>query len=533
MAKMRRIFLTFLVPFAVLALVLSGCNFSSDSKAAGGAITIATRDDLLDPDNITLGGTANDRTIMGSTIYDAMFTTDKDGNAAPALAKEASSSPDAKTWTMTLQEGVKFSNDKDFTAKDVKANFDAFMNPENASTYGPNLANVASIDVKDDHTIVFNLKAPDARFPEQMMDTMYISDLDARKTPGGKLQPGEVPIGTGPYKWKARQEGTSVTFEKNPSYWRGEPPLETAVFKVIHEPEQAAIALQTGEADVIINNVPVQSLPKLKSDPNIQVLHAEGSYFFQSYLNFEKARRGGYKDGDKVHQGLAYLANAQQIIPGLIGDFGTAATQPIPSWQLGYSDQVKPFEYDEAKGVQLLAEGGINKGDRINLLAANSRPYLCDWATATQSNLKRLGYDAQLQCLANEVIPAEYTKYDWDMLFFTTSGRATAATMYEQRWGLDLTMPEPDDTYTLRDPELQGLIDKMSATLDDTEYAKLGGEIAERIVRTDAAVVPGYFQDVYIIARSNVKGLAASPTQYYGLLYNAMDKVSVDAAKSS
>jgi hypothetical protein len=35
------------------------------------------------------------------------------------------------------------------------------------------------------------------------------------------------------------------------------------------------------------------------------------------------------------------------------------------------------------------------------------------------------------------------------------------------------------------------------------------------------------------LARSNVKGLVASPTQYYGLLYNSMGKVSVDAEKSS
>jgi peptide/nickel transport system substrate-binding protein len=530
---MRRIILTLFVPVIAFAMALSGCNFSSGSDEADGTITIATRDDLLDADNVTLGGTANDRTIMGSTVYDALFTTDRDGNAAPALAKEATSSPDAKGWTMTLQEGVKFSNGKDFTANDVKANFDAFMNPDNASTYLPNLANVDSIEVVDDHAIAFNLKTPDARFPEQMMDTMYIADLDARKTPGGTLEPGEVPIGTGPYKWRSRQEGTSLTFEKNADYWRGEPPLQTAEFKVIHEPEQAALALETGEADVIVNNVPVQSLPKLREDPNIQVLHAEGSYFFQGYMNFEKARRGGYGDPDKVHQGLAYLANAQAIIPPLIGDFGSLATQPIASWQLGYSDKVQPFEYDEAKGVQLLAEGGINKGDPIRLLAGGSRPYLCEWATDTQSNLKRLGYDAQLQCLANEVIPAETTKYEWDMLFWTTSGRATAATMYEQRWGMDLTLPEPDDTYTLRDPELQTLIDKMRATLDDREYAELGGQIAERIVRTDTAVVPGYFQDVYILARSNVKGLVASPTQYYGLLYNAMDKVTMDAPTSS
>ena len=75
---MRRIILIFLVPLVALAMMLSGCNFSSGSKRAkaGGIYTIASRDDLLDADNITLGGTANDRTIMGSTVYDALFTTD-------------------------------------------------------------------------------------------------------------------------------------------------------------------------------------------------------------------------------------------------------------------------------------------------------------------------------------------------------------------------------------------------------------------------------------------------------------------------
>ena len=259
----------------------------------------------------------------------------------------------------------------------------------------------------------------------------------------------------------------------------------------------------------------------------IKILHAEGSYFFQAYNNFEKARRGGYTDGDKVHLGLALLANAQDIVPGLIGAFGTAATQPIPSWQDGFSPDLKPYAYDEARGKQMLTEGGIPPGGTIRMLAVKDRPYLCQWATAFQSNLKQLGYDAQLDCQESAVIPAAVTKYDWDLLFWATSGRATAATMYDQRWGVAPTLPEPDDTNTLRDYDLQGLIDKMIAALDPKEYTDLGAQIAERVVKTDSAVIPGYFQDVYMISGPRVQGLTVSPLAYYGILYNAMGKVTV------
>jgi peptide/nickel transport system substrate-binding protein len=516
------------VGLVVTVLALSGCSGGSSSggSSGGDTLTVATINDLRDADNIVLGSAANDRVLMGSTVYDPLFATDEHANAAPALALSADTSPDAKTWTLHLRQGVKFSNGKAFTSKDVKANFDAFMDPANASSFLSNLSNVTSIDIPDDYTVVFHLKAPDSRFTANMIETMFISDLDARKS-GPLLQPGEVPIGTGPYKWDSREPGTSVTFVPNEDYWRGKPPLGKVVFKGITDPQAATLALQKGEVDVVANNPAIPALPDLEKDSKIKILHAEGSYFFQAYTNFEKARKGGYTDGDKVHMGLALLANAQNIVPGLIGAFGTAATQPIPSWQEGFSKDLKPYDYDEARGKQLLADGGIPQGGTIRMLAVKDRPYLCQWATAFQSNLKQLGYDAQLDCQESAVIPAAVTKYDWDLLFWATSGRATAATMYDQRWGVAPTLPEPDDTNTLRDYDLQGLIDKMIAAVDPKEYSDLGAQIADRVVKTDAAVIPGYFQDVYMISGPRVQGLTVSPLAYYNILYNAMGKVTV------
>ncbi len=518
----------------VLALVLASgllASCGSDADNEGGnapqELTVAVLNDLLSADNITSGGTTTDKTILGSTVYDPLFTTDEEGGLQPALATEATPSEDLTTWTVKLREGVTFTNGKEFTAADVKANFEAFLNPDNASTFTSNLSDLKSIDVIDDHTVRFNLTGPDLVFPSQMQDTMYMSDLDARES-GELLGADEVPIGTGPYKWVSRETGTSITFAPNEDYWRGNPPLDKVVFRAITDPQQAALALQTGEVDIVANNVADQLLPSLRKDPNIVIQEAPGAYFFRADLNFEKDRRGGYVDGAKVREGLSYLADTETVIPPLVGEGATLATQPVPPWQEGNNPDLQPFPYDEQKGVQLLEEGGISKGDELYLLSMSDRPYLCEWATAFQSKLKELGYKPKLSCQESEVIPAELTKYTWDMLFWSSSGRPTAVTLYEDRYGVAQTLPEPSDTYTLRDETLQAMIDKMKATQSDEEYAQLGAEIANRIEKIDIAHIPGYFQNVFLLSRSNVEGLKLSPLAYYGLLYNAMGVVSID-----
>lgn len=517
------------VAAALAASFLAACSFSSGSTdAGGGALTIAIQSDIREPDNI-LASISVDKLIMGSTVYDPLFTTDKKGNPLPALALKATPSVDFRTWTIALRHGVRFTDGKTFTAKDVKENFDAFQDKKNASDFAADLANLASTEVVDDYTVRFDLKAGDAQFPSVIEDTMYISDLDARKS-GPLLKPGEVPIGTGPYKWSSRSPGSSITFVPNDGYWRGRPPLRQVIFKVIPDAQTAALAVENGEVDLVTNYIDPAAVPELQKDKNLQVLSQPGNTIYQAYFDFEKARRGGYRNANDIHLGLAYLMDATGIIPKLIGSFGDLATQPVPPWQAGNDPTLQPYPYDPRKGEQLLAEGGIPKGGTINLLVF-VRPYMCEWATAVQSNLTHLGYQVKLQCLQPEVAPATITKYQWDVLFARTSGRPTASAMYQQRWSLSASTPS-DDFYTLRDPQLQSIIDRMSATADKQRYAALGAQAARRIVQTDVAEVPGYFDKAYVVANKRVRNLVLSPIVWYGLLYNAITKVTVSANKS-
>jgi dipeptide transport system substrate-binding protein len=312
-----------------------------------------------------------------------------------------------------------------------------------------------------------------------------------------------------------------VTFVPNPKYWRGKPPLGKVVFQVIPDAQNAVIALQKGEVDMIANNVAPQSLPDLKKDPNIKIIARPGSTEYHAWMNFTKS----YKDAHDVHLGLEYLMNSAALIPRLIGDFGPIATQPIPRWQAGNDPKLKPYPYDPAKGQQLLASGGIPKGGTITLVALSDRPFLCDWGTAVQSNLKSLGYNAQLTCLPSAAATATVLKYQWDLLFYRNSGRALAGITYQQRWGTAIA--NGTDTYTLKDAQLQAIIDKMAATSNAKAYAALGKQAADRIVTTDVADAPGYFDEAYFPIRKRVKGFVLSPMTWYGILYNAINKVTV------
>jgi peptide/nickel transport system substrate-binding protein len=512
------------------ALLLVGCAGGESAGAPvgsedAGKITIAVQEDVRSSDNLLMRGTTTDRLMLGSTVYEPLFTTDEHGDIQPALATGAHSSDDLMTWTITLREGVKFSNGKDFTSADVIANLEAMANPDNASGYEADLENVDSIEAAGDFEVVFNLKAPDSTWDNALQDTIYFSDLDARADE--LLAPDEIPIGTGPYVWSSREVGSSVKFTPNADYWRGTPGLTEVTFRAIAEAQAAVIDLQQGAVDMIANYVPPQSIPALEADPNISLVSVEGSTFYQAYLNFEKDRQGGYGDGESVRRGLAHLMNTEEIIPALIGNFGVLATQPIPSWMDGFDPDLRHIPYDEAEGKRLLAEGGINEGDPIKLLALRDRPLMCEWATVVQSNLNDLGYDAQLTCLDSSAMTPEVTAYEWDLLFWRTSGRANAAVMYQQRWGIDLASP-PTDTYTLQDPELQQTIDEMRATADPDDFADLSRSIAQRIVVEQVAVIPGYFDTVYFPVTDRVKGFKLSPTTWYGILHNAIGVVTTE-----
>ncbi|HEY2073339.1 MAG TPA: ABC transporter substrate-binding protein [Gaiellaceae bacterium] len=514
--------MTAFVVVALFAGLTAGAQAGSKAAGAasakiqrGGTLNIAIQDDVRAGGNLQAHDVV-DNIVYGSTVYDPLFTVGANGRPAPALATSGVPSNGGRVWTLTIRKGVKFTDGKPFTATSVKQNFDAFLNPKNASPVADNLPEVASYKVTGPYTFKVTLKTPDDYWTYNLMDNAYMGDMT-------KYNPND-PIGTGPYEYVSHSVGSQISFKRNPGYWRGNPPLDGVVFKVITTPQLAALALQKGTVDMVPAYLDATTIQSILHTNGIKLYTTSGNDNFQGFFDFEKERRGGYKNGLDVREGLAYLINTPQIVPPLVGVFGKLATQPIPPGELGYDKTIGPWPFDVAKGEALLAAGGIPKGGTITLYTIQ-RTDLCPVATAFQAELISLGYKATLQCLQNEVAANVVQNYNWDMFFWHNGENDLAVSAFEDVWNINNAPDPPTDIFTLRDPNLQAVINKMAATTDPTAYANLVKQASNIVMKKDVATVVLYFNRVWVAARSNVHGVIASPQNDYGLLMNAITTV--------
>ena len=64
---------------------------------------------------------------VGSKIFDGLVWIDHNFNAQPSLATSWTISPDGKSYTFKLRQGVKWHDGRDFTSADVKFSFEEIL----------------------------------------------------------------------------------------------------------------------------------------------------------------------------------------------------------------------------------------------------------------------------------------------------------------------------------------------------------------------------------------------------------------------
>src|SRR5262245_21199183 len=142
----------------------------------------------------------------------------------PGLAERWTMSPDGKRWIFFLRKGVTFSDGTELTAEDVKFSLELL---ERKESRWPLRATFLRVDAKvlDRHTIGFDAKDGAVADLEQtfsyFLGLPIVSKTYYEKV--GDRGYEERPIGTGPYRFKAKRAGDSVSFEARPdwkTHWR-------------------------------------------------------------------------------------------------------------------------------------------------------------------------------------------------------------------------------------------------------------------------------------------------------------------------
>ena len=184
-------------------------------------------------------------------LFDGLTAHDGDNQVVPGLASSWDFDTQTNTYTFHMAENATWHDGEPVTAEDVKFTIEAIMNPENGSENAPNYEDVQEINVIDDHTISFQLDAPNVAF----LDYMTMAVLPKHLLEGEDMQTSDFfrnPVGTGPYKLESWEKGQAITLTRNEDYFKGTPNIDTIVFKIVEDDNAKALQLRSGELNLAL-----------------------------------------------------------------------------------------------------------------------------------------------------------------------------------------------------------------------------------------------------------------------------------------
>jgi len=205
--------------------------------------------------------------IINGSIYDTLLTRDKQLQITPRLAT-AYKLVSEKVWEVKLRSGVKFHNGEPFDANAVKFSFERIYRQDFKSPQKGWFSTIDRVEVVDPTTVRFHTKVPDPAMPARMTLMYQLAPKYVAQV--GDVQANLKPVGTGPFKFVEWSKNERIVVEANDEHWTGKPAVRRATWRPIPELGARIAALQTGQADLIVN-VPPDQLPTLAATKTVRV----------------------------------------------------------------------------------------------------------------------------------------------------------------------------------------------------------------------------------------------------------------------
>ncbi|MEM5452791.1 ABC transporter substrate-binding protein [Paraburkholderia sp. BR10936] len=262
-----------------IALAATATGGVSAAPASCGTLTwgIETEPTTLNPQ---LNGQAKAELILRAS-FESLLARKPDGTYVPWLATGYTVSPDGKTLTFALRDGVKFTDGQPLDAAAVAKNFLEVRDPSYCagSSYCGIASRLAGARAVDARTVQLTLNEPYVPFLSFAAGLKLISPA-AYASPQLKSGGREV-AGTGPFILTAWRKGQEADFVRNPDYkWppattthQGTAYLDRVVYRFLPESSVRTGALLSGQADVI-EGISGNDATLLEKQPDLRYLHA-------------------------------------------------------------------------------------------------------------------------------------------------------------------------------------------------------------------------------------------------------------------
>ncbi|WP_372594222.1 ABC transporter substrate-binding protein [Actinotalea sp.] len=426
-------------------------------------------------------------------IYGTLTEFDQDLNVVPGLATSWETSEDGTQLTLTLREGVTFTDGTAFDSASVTSSLEAIMDEANAAVARSSLSQVTSVDAPDASTVVLNLSAPDAALPANL------ATVNMAMLPAGAVEAdlNTTPNGTGPFMLDERIPSQSIVLAANPDYWGDAPTLASVEYRVIPDESSIVSALQSGNVQFAVFDDPL--VAQTAEGPSVTVETTPQLSYHVLQLN---AQRGDLADVN-VRLAMQCAIDRQQVLDTAALGEGEV-TGPITSPAYKSDPDARPCPTrDLDKAAEYLAKAGKSDGVTINTIVSQG-----EYATSVNeaqnlaAQLAEANITLNIEVLESGTYVDRWIAADFDAAVALNGGRPDPDGMYGRYF---TSTGNLNEVAGYSSPELDALFAEGKATSDPETRKEIYAQVSAEL-EDNAAWIWLFTSYTYTATASSVQG---------------------------
>lgn len=489
---------------AAMAVLVSACGSAGGGQAGsdvavgepqrGGTVVFSNNSDAQSLDAARCGQNAN----WGSchAVYGTLLNYDVDAQEfSPGMA-ESFTSDDGMVWTLTLREGVRFSDGTQFDAEAVVFNWDRTKDPANLSP-AASVAKAMSYQVVDPRTVRVTLPSVNWQLPWAMNSELaFIGSPAAIRAKGPDF--ANAPVGAGPFRLESWTRGTRMSFVRNDTYWdQPRPYLDRLEFAPIPPDVQRGNALRSGDSDLIA------TLVQREAEQIASEGYADAPLHHVGGVGLRFSHRNGAMADPDVRLAIAKLIDSQQVNNAAVEGIPAATTFAAPGNPLYDPEAVFPAQ--DLPGAQALIDGyraRTGGGEVVvSMRFIGGQPRGERYAQTIQAQLQRAaGLRVQLVGVDAAAYATDLSKGNYDLFLYGING-VNPDTLY-----LQFHTGETQNTGGYSDPATDAALERGRATRDPALQLAAYKE-ATRHIAANLGMYSWHYQTTHLIARDDVHGV--------------------------
>ncbi len=451
---------------------------------------------------------------------------------APDIAKSWQVSDDGMTYTFYLRHDVKFHDGRRLTAEDFKYSWERACNPQTgsltASTYLGDIvgagevlsgatSEISGVKVIDDYTLEVTIDAPKSYFLSKLTypTTFVVDRADVEE--GGEWW--RAPNGTGPFRLEQWQESELVVLEKNELYYGEIAKVNQVVFHLWGG--RPVNMYETGEIDVA--SVYLYYIEKVTDETGPFYLDLEVvpelSFF---YVGFNTTKPPF--DDANIRRAFSQAIDKDKLVSLMFKDMVQRADGILPPGMPGYNEELVGLDYDVDGAKELIANSSYGDVSALPPITITTM----GWGGLISQELEAIVY----QWRENLGVEVRVRQIEPERFLYNLMEEKDE--MFCTGWIADY--PHPQDFLDVlfhsgaeinygeySNHEVDALLDSAGVE-QDTELSLALYQQAEQKLVEEAACLPLYFGQSYILVKPYVKGCDLNP-----LGFTKLNEVSVES----